>query len=600
MDIEYDKKLVQEGTLLFKKDNSNLKYILTDDGMIEKYNDTKLESVTPFAKLSILRECKTKVQEGYTLDTNNNIDTEQTTQELQAEINAVDKLQDLKDELDTKVNKLVSESEEPIVVAEPTVISWYTTPFTSNTLTKSDILNLTLDTLNLDDNQILFLVDNGCEKQDLLDGLYSLVNNIGLDNTDEVITVDDYVIDTFGLNPEDVVCTIVPTEDQVVELTEEATQCSSVASGVNGRIDSFPINPKEMKKSELNESSKEQELNDTERTCVDEVVSTYKIYKGKKSFEDIVDDVVGRYNEANTLPEYEEEEFYNEEADYHKVTTAAINELQPYLNELMQKDFEAMLEMKDEESIKTYLYDIVQNQRYDEAKTLLSKYLNKAITIGSDEIKKAIDDILQHTYNVELVEAKSRDEISDEEYKKRMNSFDEDLDKMVVLKDVEEIKAFIYKLIENLNYDKAKSLLESYLQFTIIRKESGKGDYKKVQQAIEDVFNTSFHGVPTSKELFPSFDSDTTEDSDENKLFDDREELLDYLNKNTDYSWDANEIYSDCVIYENENGEDIEVFVETEDGKKVYTVVDDYNIDKYNSLADMLNGLKTIMDKYVD
>ena len=97
-----------------------------------------------------------------------------------------------------------------------------------------------------------------------------------------------------------------------------------------------------------------------------------------------------------------------------------------------------------------------------------------------------------------------------------------------------------------------------------------------------DEYNLLEEGVETSEEV--NLDK-----------FDDREELLNYLNNNTDYTWDVNEIYDDCVVYEDEDIGDIEVFVETEDNKKVYTVVGDYNVDKYNSLPEMLDGVKTLI-----
>lgn len=74
---------------------------------------------------------------------------------------------------------------------------------------------------------------------------------------------------------------------------------------------------------------------------------------------------------------------------------------------------------------------------------------------------------------------------------------------------------------------------------------------------------------------------------DEDILFDAREDLIDYLNSHTDYSWDANEMYDNCAVAESDD-DYIEVFVDIdENGNTSYTV----NGDTYSTLAEVVENL---------
>lgn len=118
LDIEnIDKKLVSEGKLNFKKENINKSAVLSDDGMVEIYEENKLVKSSPFSKLGVIRECKAMIQEGYLLVEINQmnddkLDIPQTKQELEQSIEQVEELQTLKDELEDKVNTLMEESVE--------------------------------------------------------------------------------------------------------------------------------------------------------------------------------------------------------------------------------------------------------------------------------------------------------------------------------------------------------------------------------------------------------------------------------------------------------------------------------------------------------
>lgn len=70
-------------------------------------------------------------------------------------------------------------------------------------------------------------------------------------------------------------------------------------------------------------------------------------------------------------------------------------------------------------------------------------------------------------------------------------------------------------------------------------------------------------------------------------------ELVEYLNMNTDLDWDFNEIYDNCAITENDENY-IEVFVNLNDNNEVYyTINKNDNLDdkKYINLEDVVKAL---------
>lgn len=115
-----DKELVTKGKLYFVKENSSKMVNLTDDGEVEFYENKELKSTIPFSKTGVIKECKDILAEGYILqeETENNtntdgtpdIDVQQTKKNLEQGIKDVDELQNLKDELNDKMNNLVKES----------------------------------------------------------------------------------------------------------------------------------------------------------------------------------------------------------------------------------------------------------------------------------------------------------------------------------------------------------------------------------------------------------------------------------------------------------------------------------------------------------
>ena len=125
-----DKKLVNEGKISFNRLDEVQSFELTSDGIVERYINGNLCNTMPFSKLGVLRECKALVTDGYTLtwtdrgtgnlneatitpmnnkDISNDItldNPEETKKELQQNIKDVEEIQDLKDELEDRLETL--------------------------------------------------------------------------------------------------------------------------------------------------------------------------------------------------------------------------------------------------------------------------------------------------------------------------------------------------------------------------------------------------------------------------------------------------------------------------------------------------------------
>lgn len=114
----YDRKLVNEGKLTFVSDMTEI-LKLTDEGKVEYYINNGLKESFDFSKQKVNTLCESLVQQGAWLEESDNLDynnlnsnLEQTEQDLKTGIEKVDELQDLKDELLTKVDTLVNEDYE--------------------------------------------------------------------------------------------------------------------------------------------------------------------------------------------------------------------------------------------------------------------------------------------------------------------------------------------------------------------------------------------------------------------------------------------------------------------------------------------------------
>lgn len=288
---------------------------------------------------------------------------------------------------------------------------------------------------------------------------------------------------------------------RIQPLEEECSQASGVASGANGKIDSFPINPKEMEKQRLKEDI------DNPYFVVEDTGAAYLMagpFKTKAEAERKKKEQIKEYNledeaeiihvwDWNTIKEFEDnaydtyQEFINagDSAPYYKE-----EKLEESIdNSLIQKDFERMNKMSDVDSIKDYLYEITMNQNYNEARNTLISYLKQAIL------------------------------------------------------------------------DKNENIIN----------------------ATKYIIETSFGGLQGLEDFF------SLTEAKEDDIFNAREELINYLNQNTKYEWDANESYDNCAITESET-DYIEVFVDIKDGNKIYTV-DNYS---YNSLEELVKNMPVL------
>ena len=200
-----DKLLVTENSLYFTRGNDIQTFKLTDDGIVEKYLNENLQQTFPFSRLGITRECKTLVTEGYTLtlkeaeinsttatnklDNKNNdtdidiSDPDKTKQDLQQNIKDVEEIQDLKDELDDKIDNLMEESKKDI---EPF-------PSTDFTVEPKSCEELGVDILNkeLTAEQKAYINTYIGTLEEFVEALKSLYNE--LDIKDFMISIDDYV-----------------------------------------------------------------------------------------------------------------------------------------------------------------------------------------------------------------------------------------------------------------------------------------------------------------------------------------------------------------------------------------------------------------------
>lgn len=112
----YDKKLVNEGKLIFVSDMTEV-LKLTDEGKVEYYINNGLKESFDFSKQKVNTLCESLVQQGAWLEESDNLDynnlnsnLEQTEKNIKTGIEKVDELQNLKDELMDKVDTLVNES----------------------------------------------------------------------------------------------------------------------------------------------------------------------------------------------------------------------------------------------------------------------------------------------------------------------------------------------------------------------------------------------------------------------------------------------------------------------------------------------------------
>lgn len=193
--------------------------------------------------------------------------------------------------------------------------------------------------------------------------------------------------------------------------------------------------------------------------------------KSLSDIEDIVHETVFRYNEANVQPEYEDEDFYGDEADARTIYRYILDNEIPAENKITETRPMNEAVMSDQEVYKTVLEwykaqieggKMTLNQCYellsDKAKVSLNKMVDQS-KIRESMINKTINKLIKESialnegYDLEAIEYIVRDHL-DEDYRAIedgvemedwyydfvMNNTDEDIEAIVnILKDKEKI-----------------------------------------------------------------------------------------------------------------------------------------------------------------
>ena len=193
--------------------------------------------------------------------------------------------------------------------------------------------------------------------------------------------------------------------------------------------------------------------------------------KSLSDIEDIVHETVFKYNEANVQPEYEDEDFYGDEADARAIYRYILDNEIPAENKTTETRPMNEAVMSDQEVYKTVLEwykaqieggKMTLNQCYellsDKAKVSLNKMVDQS-KIRESMINKTINKLIKESialnegYDLEAIEYIVRDHL-DEDYRAIengvemedwyydfvMNNTDEDIEAIVnILKDKEKI-----------------------------------------------------------------------------------------------------------------------------------------------------------------
>lgn len=198
-----DRKLVMGGKLNFIKENNTKSIILNDDGIMELYENNKLINSKPFSKLGVQRECKSIFQEGYSAyiklqedtksneitDSNgDNVDLDQTKQNIEQSIEKVDELQDLKNQLQDKVDNLVNESK----IEEEKINKFVSTPFTKNLLNSIEIYDLKPEE-ELTVEQVAYITKLFGSLEEFKESLIQLTELAAFPPQVHFISIDEYI-----------------------------------------------------------------------------------------------------------------------------------------------------------------------------------------------------------------------------------------------------------------------------------------------------------------------------------------------------------------------------------------------------------------------
>lgn len=187
--MEFDKKLVENNELIFLKPNTKaIVYKLTEDGMVEKYQGKELTETKPFSKLTLTRDCKKDLQEGYRLYDITEEEKEPTLDLFNTEEETKEQLEDIKEIISTEIPEEI----EVVPLEQVNKIEEFpNTEETEKRLTKDD---LTTYTIELTPDQEQFLVERGYTTQDIINGFIDLVGLLDCIEEDEpIISYGDYI-----------------------------------------------------------------------------------------------------------------------------------------------------------------------------------------------------------------------------------------------------------------------------------------------------------------------------------------------------------------------------------------------------------------------
>ena len=169
--------------------------VLTNEGKVEYYINNGLYETFDFSKQKVNELSEKLIKQGAILkeaidydkidnqDINVDLDIDNTEKELEQGIEDVDKLQALKDELMTKVNKLVNESKENLFPSSNK---------TDKLLTLQEINEKGLESY-LNEDQIKWIETNITNLKSFKDSLIELFELVNPGKTEPLISIDQYI-----------------------------------------------------------------------------------------------------------------------------------------------------------------------------------------------------------------------------------------------------------------------------------------------------------------------------------------------------------------------------------------------------------------------
>lgn len=324
---------------------------------------------------------------------------------------------------------------------------------------------------NEEDNRISNIAGKVYDKySEFVQGIYEDNKNLNefVSNMREDEGFLDYLNDYYDITSEkdiDLICRELYNiqVDIMNSLQEECSQASGVASGVNGKIDSFPINPKEMENQRLKESINNPLMQkDFERMNKMNDVDSIKDYLYEITMSQ-------NYDEAkNTLIEYLKQATLDKNQNIIEATKYIIDTSFGGLQGL--EDFFTLTESKNDKNL-DWIYD--ENEKlyhceidnwYFNIYELEDGTYNLIVDYDEDELQD-LDDIFdtleeakkkaQEIYNKGISEYNG-DDFAGFEYETESKDLTKTLQEMALLEDYEEDKPISPQKQKFIDYCKDK------------------------------------------------------------------------------------------------------------------------------------------------